>query len=223
MCSRSDTGKPSVYIGGVIDNINGNVMNGLARLIGGSWKSIGTGVSDSKDPVVFTMALTPDLSALYVGGAFSSASSVPVNDLVVWSVSQSMFVPLAPVENWRGVVFDILPSYKEVDVASVPANNVSLSSGVILVLSAVVLCLIVVIIMIITIVIRQPPERRFLDLDDESLAINEKESWDDFYSYEWEVSYNLLEISEPAVGRGRNGVVHSAMYKGQTVAVKICK
>ena len=44
----------------------------------------------------------------------------------------------------------------------------------------------------------------------------------EYYASEAEVPYNLLEISEPSLGRGDHGVVHKAKYKGLDVAVKIC-
>ena len=237
----------SVYIGGMISTIQGNVMNGLASLVGSSWVAFGSGC-EGPNSFVFTLSLTSDYSYLYVGGHFSSANSVPVNDIVSWSLLDSQFYALSPVEGWEGAVFDILPiSYVQQTTStydSQPLASVNpVSIGLIVGLTFIIFCLLFVIMVIVVAVIKFRPKdpKRFPNPEDSSLTQSEKESWDgkkisrffffefyiyifylDFYSYEWEVSYNLLEISE-AVGRGRNGIVHAATYKGQNVAVKICE
>jgi len=214
-----------IFIGGQIDTIQNNVMHGLSQLMNGHWVAFGDGLSPTKkrkSATVFALGLTTDSSILYIGGSFSAANQMPVNDFVSWSLEEQEFIPLPSVPYWSGVVLAILPTNEPTQSESPPED--SLSIGIIAVLAIVILVLLLILVTITVVLIRDQSEkekRKRVDLENDTLTAAEKETWEDFYSYEWEVSYNLLEISEPPVGRGRNGVVHSAMYKGQNVAVKI--
>jgi len=226
----SSTANGAIYIGGQIDNINGVVMNGISRLDSGSWVPFGSGVS-GVHPFVSKLALSADSEDLYIGGHFSNVNSIPVNDIAGWSVMKKEFYALAPVEGWQGIVFDILPSWAQTiaessydSVVYTPPEGVNpISIAVTVTLAFTVVCLLCIIIIIVFAVYKYKPKhapRPIIYSDRDSISQSDQEILEDFYSYEWEVSYNLLEISE-AVGRGRNGVVHSATYKGQNVAVKI--
>lgn len=180
------TGSP-IYIGGKMDTIQGNVMNGLARLVENSWVSFGSGVQGSRFSIVFNLALTSDFSTLYVGGSFSSANSVPVNDIVSWSISNAQFSALAPVEGWEGVVFVILPITSSLHNQDNPTNTTldnevsPISIGLITALTTIILCLLLIILAIIIAIVKFRPKskkKRFPNPEDTSLTQSEKETWE---------------------------------------------
>lgn len=80
---------PSLYAGGTFATAGGVTANNLARWNGSSWSSVGGGVTNTSSPVVADMLVFDDGSgsgaALFVGGNFSKAGAVTVNDIAKWS------------------------------------------------------------------------------------------------------------------------------------------
>ena len=178
-----------IYIGGVMDTIQAIVMNNVARLVDDTWVTIGSsGVTSSGDSKAFVMslALTHDYEDLYIGGYFTTASSIPVNDIVVWSMDEQEFTALAPVEGWEGYVFDILPT-RNFTLATTESTGPDESDqdlrpvtiGLIFSLIGIVFCLMLIIVAILFAIIKyRPRDRRFPDPEDASLSQSEKESWE---------------------------------------------
>lgn len=180
----------TLYIGGNIPTIQGNVMNGLARLVNNDWVSFGTGISGSLS-LVLSLTISSDYTVLYVGGDFTSANSVPVNDIVAWDLKTLSFSTLASVEGWSGIIFDILPGiYNDsttITPAPAPYEPVSepadpLTIGVIVALGCIILCLILIIIVITLAAVRFSYSRssnyKQIPTTPDSITLNVNESWD---------------------------------------------
>lgn len=157
-----------IFIGGQISTINNIVMNGISRLVNNKWTAFGTGLGGQDFIRVGTIQLTSDFQSLYIGGSFLSANSIPVKDIVSWSMNEKIFSPLNAVIGWSNLacIFDILPSiynysdqnqnsidYHEYYNYNSPTNQIAediiddtLAFGVICVLAAVCICLMIFVI-----------------------------------------------------------------------------
>lgn len=71
-----------VVIGGDFDRIDGVVMNGLARRVGGTWTPIGGGLGTG---AVVRAVVREGAGSLLVGGGFTTAGGTPVGNLARWN------------------------------------------------------------------------------------------------------------------------------------------
>jgi len=73
-----------VYVGGDFTVINSNIQaRGIAKYNGASWCELGGGVSSQTGyPAVTSLVKYND--RIYVGGEFTAAGAVPVNNIVAW-------------------------------------------------------------------------------------------------------------------------------------------
>ncbi len=71
-----------VVIGGDFARIDGVVMNGLARRVGGTWTPIGGGLGTGAD---VRTVVREGAAGLLVGGAFTTAGGTPVGNLARWN------------------------------------------------------------------------------------------------------------------------------------------
>ena len=78
-----------LYVGGFFTHAGGNGAQYIAHWSpsSGTWASLGTGVSGGASPFVY--ALSVNGGYLYVGGQFTNAGGVSVNNLARWSLSNS--------------------------------------------------------------------------------------------------------------------------------------
>ncbi len=81
----NDGSGPALYMGGQIQAAGGIVTNGVAKWNGSDWLPLGSGL-DGSLVFVGTMTVFDDGSgpALFVGGTFSSAGGVAVNNVAKW-------------------------------------------------------------------------------------------------------------------------------------------
>src|SRR3990167_1150801 len=113
-----DNLKDQLYIGGKIQNIQGVVVNGVAKLEVDQWQALGTGfVNTLHESAIITLLLfSPDLflnNQLLISGLFTSADTVPVSDLCYWDTENSQVLSLSTSttsdDSWNGIVFTAYP------------------------------------------------------------------------------------------------------------------
>ena len=78
--------KGNMYAGGKFRSVNGVAANQIAkRSATGQWTALGTGLSrtDTYNPFVETLAFDAT-GSLYVGGYFTQAGGVTVNNIAKW-------------------------------------------------------------------------------------------------------------------------------------------
>ncbi len=78
----------ALFAGGFFDNAGGSPASSIARWSGTAWSGVGGGVTGSAS-LVLGLAVFDDGSgsALYAGGGFTSAGSVPANAVAKWNGS----------------------------------------------------------------------------------------------------------------------------------------
>ena len=76
----------SLYVGGLFTTAGGLTVNNIAEWDGTTWFDVGGGVSGVFVPLVRSLTVFDDGSgpALYVGGRFSTAGSVPASNIARW-------------------------------------------------------------------------------------------------------------------------------------------
>ncbi|MCU0864247.1 MAG: hypothetical protein MUC36_10670 [Planctomycetes bacterium] len=83
----------SLLAGGVFQTIGGVPASAIARRVGGVWSPLGSGVNATFGGQVYTIAAVPGGGAI-VGGAFSSAGGIAVNNIARWN--GTAWSPLGP-------------------------------------------------------------------------------------------------------------------------------
>jgi hypothetical protein len=90
--THDDGNGPKVYVGGQFKQIGNAVGNGVARRDGNQWTALGSGFSGSSTSpngptAIFALASYDHGtgSALYAGGAFTSAGGVPARGIARWN------------------------------------------------------------------------------------------------------------------------------------------
>ena len=79
---------PSLYAGGYFSTAGGVTINQIARLSGGTWIPLGSGMAfGGGNPLVSAMTVFDDGTgpALYAAGQFTSAGGVPANNIAKWN------------------------------------------------------------------------------------------------------------------------------------------
>jgi PKD repeat protein len=78
-----------LYVGGVFTNAGGIPANNIAMWNGSSWSALGSGVGGVTNTYTYfpVYALAVSGTNLYVGGIFTNAGSVAVNNIAVWNGS----------------------------------------------------------------------------------------------------------------------------------------
>jgi hypothetical protein len=105
-------GSGNVYVGGGFTSYNGTVANDLVRLRVSNGTvdpafAMGTGFNDT----VFSIAPAGDGTGdLYVGGAFTSYNTTPVNDLVRLNANGTLDPAFATGTGFDNTVFSITPA-----------------------------------------------------------------------------------------------------------------
>jgi trimeric autotransporter adhesin len=86
-----DGSGPALYVGGTFSSAGGVPVAGLARWNGSTWSAVGdlSGTGGFFPPEVLAMAVVHETAgtALYVGGGFLHAGSIPVANLLRWDGS----------------------------------------------------------------------------------------------------------------------------------------
>jgi hypothetical protein len=83
----NDGGGPDLYAAGWFTDAGGAPANGIARWDGGSWTTLGLGMSSPFGPVVYALAVFDDGAgpALYAGGPFTTAGGAPASRIAKWN------------------------------------------------------------------------------------------------------------------------------------------
>ncbi|MEW6251770.1 MAG: hypothetical protein AB1716_14085 [Planctomycetota bacterium] len=108
MCAFDDGHGPALHVGGLFTHAGGMPASSIARWDGSAWSEVGGGVSGGHYPAVYALATFDDGlgQALYVGGFFENAGSVPARFLAGWNGATWSALgtgPDGPVETLRGV------------------------------------------------------------------------------------------------------------------------
>jgi hypothetical protein len=90
-----------VFVGGRFDSAGGVFAPNVARIEGGQWKSLGTGIENGSEGPVHTFAF--DDSSVYVGGTFGRVGTVEVVGVARWRPTTGTWSGLIrPTEGLRG-------------------------------------------------------------------------------------------------------------------------
>lgn len=101
----------NVFIGGRYTNINGTAVAGIAKFDGTNYWALGSGIAHSTAPYVEALTWDSTNNVLYVGGNFTTAGGVTVNNIAKWDPATSTWSALGCGSSVgvNGVVRSILP------------------------------------------------------------------------------------------------------------------
>ena len=96
--THNDGGSEALYVGGAFTSAGGSVVHGIARWNGSSWSALGTGITSPNWEVrALASQVIGGVPTLVVGGTFTSAGGIPVDNVALWS--QSAWQSVAPLNN----------------------------------------------------------------------------------------------------------------------------